>query len=158
MSAQELLQQFVNNTQYTIQTLSFKTHFPPPPTHLWISNTTLRPYVCSRLRYSSVDASRLQTSCYKTSRYQQSVSDTCCTIQTLSFKTHITPPQTHLRISTTAYHSHEVIKTTITLMPAQPPAISWQALYMLTTQHRSPFLPYPIVPSFPFHPTPYHHA
>ena len=110
------------------------------------------------LLYISVDASRLQTSCYKTSRYQQSVSDTCCTIQTLSFKTHITPPPTHLRISTTAYHSHEVIKTTITLMPAQPPAISWQALYMLTTQHRSPFLPYPIVPFFPFHPTPYHHA
>ena len=51
------------------------------------------------LLYISVDASRLQTSCYKTSRYQQSIDNTQCTTQTLSFRTHI-PSTTNYCIKT----------------------------------------------------------
>jgi hypothetical protein len=74
----------IHSTQYEhwVSKLTFPHH---QPTY----GTTLRPYVCSRLLYSSVDASRLQMSCYKTSRYQQSTDNTQCTTQTLSFKTHI---------------------------------------------------------------------
>ena len=102
------------------------------------------------LLYISVDASRLQTSCYKTSRYQQSIDNTQCTIQTLSFKTHIPPPPTHLWISNTTYHS---------IIP-RPIYVSCLHLNHFTVPYSLPSLPCRPVPPCLFSPCtthcPYH--
>ena len=96
----------------------------------------------------TANASRLQTSCYKTSRYQQSIDNTQATIQTLSFKTHIPPPPTHLWISNTTYHS---------IIP-RPIYVSCLHLNHFTVPYSLPSLPCHLSPpSLVSHPSPIAH-